>query len=73
MDRGQTLLTNEEITLISAILELGWPAIVVMQSIILYRAHSSMIDRYLSHLERESERATAQPPRLESERSDALS
>lgn len=49
-------MDNEQITLLAAILELGWPAVVLMQSIVLYRAHSAMTDRYLSHLERESER-----------------
>lgn len=48
----------ETISLIQAILELGWPAVVLMQSIILYRAYTAMTDRYLAHLERISERVT---------------
>ncbi len=47
---------------VRAVLELGWPAIVLVQSAILWRSAQQMTDRYIAHLEAdETARETAQP------------
>ncbi len=48
---------------VRAILELGWPAIVLVQSVILWRAHQTMVDRYIAYLETREEREPASDPR----------
>ncbi len=39
------------IAAIRSVIDLGMPALVIIQSIVLYRAHVAMTDRYLTHLE----------------------
>lgn len=48
----------ETINLIASVLDLGLVGVLLVQSIVLYRAYTAMTDRYLAHLERISERVT---------------
>lgn len=52
-------METEAIDLVTSIIDTGLVGVVLVQSIILYRALAGMTDRYLSHLERLNERLIA--------------
>lgn len=51
-------MDEETALLISKILDLGLVGVLSVQTVVLYRALTTMTDRYLAHLERISERVT---------------
>lgn len=52
-------MDEETALLISKVLDLGLVGVLAVQTIVLYRALTTMTDRYLAHLERISERVTS--------------
>lgn len=54
---------------VRAVIDLGMPAVVLVQSVVLYRALAAMTDRYLTYLETALEDRPAPRP---DERSEAL-
>lgn len=69
-------MDTETIDFVQSVIDTGLVGVVLVQSIILYRALTAMTDRYIAHLERISERMAtlATPPAVPvflDERADA--